>query len=66
MKQKTLKNHTLSSILKRAKKDNILPFTETPSEERTSPGRDKNPVDAVSLFSLFTADIIKEEVIFTR
>lgn len=66
MKQVKFKSTTLKSILKLAKRDNILPFTETPSDERSSQNKSSHPLDAVGLFSLFTADIIKEEVIFTR
>jgi hypothetical protein len=45
----------------------IMPFTELPDDERagtnTSP---EKKINAAELFSFFTADIIKEEVVFTR
>jgi hypothetical protein len=48
--------------------DGVLPFTEKPSntylEQKEETG--KNDIQASDLFSYFTADIIKEEVIFTR
>jgi len=49
--------------------EGILPFTEKPSDKHFSESHDKNTneeINASELFSLFTADIIKEEVIFTR
>ncbi len=47
--------------------DGILPFTEKPSNEHFSE-KDavKNEIEASDLFSLFTANIIKEEVTFIR
>jgi len=48
--------------------DGILPFTEKPSNQYTSE-KEPHPMDgfqASELFSLFTADIIKEEVTFIR
>jgi hypothetical protein len=65
MKSK-LKKGGLASILKLAKKDHILPFTERPSEDGILKNKEKSSLDAFGLFSLFTADIIKEDVIFTR
>ena len=48
--------------------EGILPFTEKPSdkylEQKEESG--KNEIQACDLFSYFTADIIKEERIFTR
>ncbi|MBC7946320.1 MAG: hypothetical protein H7Y42_00460 [Chitinophagaceae bacterium] len=48
--------------------DEILPFTEKPSLDHTSKAySDKNSqLGASDLFALFTADIIREEVVFTR
>lgn len=48
--------------------DGILPFTEKPSNQYEN---EKEPhpmggLQACELFSLFTADIIKEEVTFIR
>jgi hypothetical protein len=49
--------------------EGILPFTEKPSNdhfaEREEVG-EKNDIKASDLFSIFTADIIKKEVVFTR
>ena len=48
--------------------DGILPFTEKPSNQYVNE-KEPHPMDglqASELFSLFTANIIKEEIIFTR
>jgi hypothetical protein len=48
--------------------DGILPFTERPSNQYVNE-KEPHPMDglqASELFSLFTADIIKEEVTFIR
>jgi hypothetical protein len=43
----------------------IVPFTETPGENKY--GEEKNQgIGASQLFSLFTADIIKEDIVFKR
>ena len=46
----------------------ILPFTESPSRNRYQSNATKNKKElaASDLFSMFTANIIKEDVIFTR
>ncbi len=49
----------------------IEPFTEKPSDNhgyRVSVNYEKieKRIDATELFSIFTADIIREEVVFTR
>ena len=46
----------------------ILPFTEGPATNHRAKdkGKDKNSKNVNELFSIFTADIIREEVIFTR
>lgn len=49
--------------------EGILPFTEKPSENHFLSKEDNSEntsLKAHDLFSLFTADIIKEEIIFTR
>ncbi len=48
--------------------EGIFPFTEKPSNEHfVQQEKDiKDEIQACDLFSLFTADIIKEEVVFTR
>lgn len=67
MNQKRYKRNRLASILKMAKKDTVMPFTEKPSDEKDGQAKGKgSPVDAFGLFALFTADIIKEDVIFIR
>ncbi len=58
----------LQDLLKMTKAT-ILPFTERPSsmsnlEARTN--TEKSGINATDLFSFFTADIIKQEVLFTR
>ncbi|HZI55104.1 MAG TPA: hypothetical protein VFD56_15415 [Chitinophagaceae bacterium] len=46
----------------------ILPFTESPSRNRyrSNATKNKKELGASDLFSMFTANIIKEDVIFTR
>ncbi len=44
----------------------ILPFTEGPATNHRAKDKDKNSKNVNELFSIFTADIIREEVIFTR
>ena len=52
---------------KKNRLDDIIPFQEMPSRNRYK-NKDKNEsgLAASDLFSHFTADIIKEDVIFTR
>ena len=71
MRKKPIYNASkLTSILKHVTISGILPFTEEPSEERKSDAGDSKESDgrigASDLFSMFTANIIKEEVVFTR
>ena len=61
MRKKT-KRSKLIKVLKKMKIDSILPFKEKPSAELSDP----NKKDASELFSLFTADIIKEDIEFVR
>jgi hypothetical protein len=71
-KKTTQKKNKLTSILKQVRASGILPFAEKPSDDTVSvkDGKQKEGNDdrigASDLFSLFTANIIKEEVIFTR
>jgi len=53
---------------KDARRDSIVPFKERPSDNRNqgAPSRDSSKLNAAQLFSLFTADIIREDVPFTR
>ena len=60
MKKKT-KRSKLIKVLKKLKIDAILPFKEKPSDE-IKESKEK----ASELFSLFTADIIKEDIEFVR
>jgi hypothetical protein len=48
--------------------DILLPFKELPCEDAFPINKEqkKEELGAVDLFSRFTADIIKEEVVFTR
>lgn len=47
--------------------DRISAFTETPSARRFEDSqKEKYEIIASDLFSLFTADILKSETIFTR
>jgi len=46
--------------------DGILPFTEKPANENDKKAYDRDQKRAYELFSLFTANIIKEETTFIR
>lgn len=51
--------------------DGICPFFEKPSDEHNTledydMKRCEERINAIDLFSYFTADVIKEKVIFTR
>ena len=61
MKKKTTKRSRLIKVLRKLKIDAIVPFKEKPSDE-VKESREK----ASELFSLFTADIIKEDIEFVR
>ena len=55
------------SYLRNVKLSSIKPFLERPSTDRLLDQQEKkDELAAADLFSLFTADIIKEKVIFTR
>ena len=68
-------NRFMKRLKKRALKKNveiqqaintfILPFTEMPSFSTTR-GDNEERINAHDLFSQFTADIIKEDVVFAR
>ena len=60
MKKQT-KRSKLIKVLRKLKIDAILPFKEKPSDE-VKESNDK----ASELFSMFTADIIKEDIQFVR
>jgi hypothetical protein len=59
--KKKIKRSKLVKVLKKLKIDAILPFKEKPSDMVT-----ESKEKASELFSLFTADIIKEDVEFIR
>jgi hypothetical protein len=68
-KQTTMgRKNKLSSVLKYTRTSGIAAFTETPAEEKpATPKTTKDKkLDASDLFSQFTANIIKEDVVFTR
>ncbi|MEO7044586.1 MAG: hypothetical protein ABI091_04715 [Ferruginibacter sp.] len=47
--------------------DRILPFTETPSSQQYDDHtKGDDEMRASDLFSLFTADVIKSDIIFSR
>lgn len=46
--------------------DSIKPFTEAPPAEKNMQATGKTKDLAADLFSLFTADIMKENIQFTR
>lgn len=60
----TTEQDIFTSIVMEVNTSDTLPFTEKPSDE-PSPEQ-KNILEASDLFSHFTANIIKEEVIFVR
>ena len=57
----------LKVLLSHVQLSGILPFKQTPCEGQFEEDKEKSEkLQASDLFSKFTADIIKEEVIFTR
>ena len=54
----------LLTLIKKVGISEILPFRERPSDEKKD--KEEKKIEAIDLFSMFTADIIKEEVVFTR
>ena len=61
--QKKIKRSKLVKVLRKLKIDAILPFKEKPSDEIKE---QKDKLEASELFSMFTADIIKEDIEFVR
>ena len=55
----------LTALFDKVKMQSIKPFAEKPSTDRDLVKK-KEELGASDLFSLFTANIIREEVIFTR
>ena len=72
-KRSRLKQKKLTRLIKKVRSNETLPFHEEPSIDRnpsantsTSTAENKNPIEATELFSHFTADIIRKDVLFTR
>lgn len=66
MRKKSDKEKKHSAVTKSGEKV-VRPFTELPSHSRLHEGPDaKQKLQASDLFSLFTANIIKEDKVFTR
>jgi len=58
---------SISAASKKSKLNDIRPFTERPSVNRMKTGlHEKGSLAAAELFSQFTANIIKEDTLFTR
>lgn len=70
MGKKMIQKTRLTRRLKTVRINETLPFQERPSRERSSskknPPNNVDQLQASQLFCLFTADIIKQDVIFTR
>jgi hypothetical protein len=54
------------ALVKKTRLGDILPFAEKPSVSPEQKDPSQNQLEASELFSLFTANIIKEDVVFTR
>lgn len=65
MRKKEKQTKKLIRLVEKKSGRGILPFTERPSEEETKT-TDRSRLAASDLFSLYTADIIKEEKLFIR
>ena len=63
--RKKIKRAKLIKVLKTLKIDAIVPFKEKPSLGISEPGKN-DEMNASELFSLFTANIIKEDLEFVR
>ena len=63
--KKTIKRSKLVKALGKLKNDSVsvVPFKEKPADEVKET---KGQMEASQLFSLFTADIIKEDIVFVR
>ena len=60
--------YALTSIVKNIRHNDTLPFREIPSDNQfpADPATNKRELAASDLFTLFTADIIRQDVKFTR
>ena len=61
--KKKIKRSKLIKVLRKLKIDAIVPFKEKPCDEIKD---QKDKFEASELFSMFTADIIKEDIEFVR
>ena len=69
MKKKiTNKASNFKSVIRKVIDAQTRPFRQTPSKNQFSPEKTENSgeVEVSDLFSHFTADIIKKDVVFTR
>lgn len=69
MKKLSKKITNISRVIRRSTKAGMHSFTQTPSENQFKglPGsQKKDMMEGAELFSRFTADIIKKDVVFTR
>ncbi len=70
MHQKLYTSHKLVNLKKYSTlNEDIFPFTEEPSTERFSGEKKEQKnidMDGDALFCLFTANIINEQIVFTR
>ena len=60
------KKHKTRVATARVRREETLPFPETPPGNHYDDQVSNNALHAEDLFSRFTADIIKEDVTFTR
>ena len=66
-KKSVVSRKLLLKYVKRVRITEILPFYEQPSIDREKTNQENSGnLQASELFSLFTADIIKKDVLFTR
>ena len=63
MKKTIIKRSKLIKVLRKLNLNDILPFKEKPCDEIKE---EKGKFEASELFSMFTADIIKEDIEFVR
>ena len=64
MKKTIIKRSKLIKVLRKLKIDAIVPFKERPCDEIKK--EENGKFEASELFSMFTADIIKEDIEFVR
>ena len=67
--EKKTKEKYFESVSKEliSEKEKVISFTQTPPKNQFDDHQNiKNEIRASDLFSFFTANIIKEEIVFTR